>query len=135
MPADHAAFRQEYYVLVQHIEEHFESSASFSLQKFYYFAQPTLHQFFLIYHLVQELTTSPLETKAAEDDASGELQEEDSSDDDDRFGGGKAMKEAMRQMAGGTESKAKKAGWSAGGPVKGGEMLAIIDERLQRTSG
>lgn len=46
------------------------------------------------------------------------------------------MKEALKQMSGGgNRDQGKSPGWSAGGPVKGGEMLAIIDERLQRTSG
>jgi gamma-tubulin complex component 2 len=60
---------------------------------------------------------------------------DEDSDDEDRFGGGKAMKEALRQMSAGKTEPSKPLGWSAGGPVKGGEILTLVDERLQRTSG
>lgn len=120
--------------MITRLEEHFDFSPSFSLQKFYYLVQPALHQLFLIYELIQDLTTSPPEADASGEGESGDLFDDDS-DDDDRFGGGKAMKEALKQMSGGNTNQGKSPGWSAGGPVKGGEILAIIDERLQRTSG
>lgn len=121
-------------MLITRLEEHFEFSPSFSLQKFFYFVQPAMHQLFLVYELIQDLTTSPTDVDAsAQEESTDTLDEE--SDDDDRFGGGKAMKEALKQMSS-AKTEAKGApGWSAGGPVKGGEILAIIDERMQRTSG
>jgi len=122
-------------MLIARLEEHFEFSPAFSLQKFYYFVQPALHQLFLIYELIQALTTSPKDANASTQEESADLLDEDSDDDDDRFGGGKAMKEALRQMSTGKTEPNKQLGWSAGGPVKGGEILTIIDERLQRTSG
>lgn len=121
-------------MLIARLEEHFEFSPAFSLQKFYYFVQPALHQLFLIYDLIQDLTTSPTSADTSTQEESAEILDEDS-DDDDRFGGGKAMKEALRQMSAGNTEASKPPGWSAGGPVKGGEILTIIDERLQRTSG
>ncbi|KAK9895692.1 hypothetical protein P389DRAFT_160282 [Cystobasidium minutum MCA 4210] len=126
---------KEYDLLISRLEEHFDYSPVFSLQRFYFLVQPALHQLFLIYELIQDLTTSPAEADASAEEESGDLFDDDS-DDDDRFGGGKAMKEALKQMSGGgNRDQGKSPGWSAGGPVKGGEMLAIIDERLQRTSG
>jgi gamma-tubulin complex component 2 len=127
---------QDYHILIARLEEHFECSPTFSLQKFYYFVQPTLHRTFLIYELLQDLSTSPAEADVSAGEGSGALPEEDvDSDDDDRFGGGKAMKEALKQMSAGTDQQSKPIGWAAGGPVKGGEILTIIEERLQRTSG
>lgn len=128
-------YLQEYDALVARLEEHFEFSPAFSLQKFYYFVQPALHQLFLIYELIQDLTTTPSDVDTSAQEDSNDMLEADSDDDDDRFGGGRAMKEALRQMTGATGEQTKPASWSAGGPVKGGEVLAIIDERLQRTSG
>lgn len=121
-------------MLITRLEEHFKFSPTFSLQKFYYFVQPALHQLFLIYELIQDLTTSPTDADASAHEESADTLDEDS-DDDDRFGGGKAMKEALKQMSSNKTEAKKTPSWSAGGPVKGGEMLAIIDERLQRTSG
>lgn len=125
-------------MLITHLEEHFEFSPAFSLQKMYYLIQPALHQLFLIYELIQDLTTSPPQADiSGEGDTRSDLENDsdDDDDDDDRFGGGKAMKEALKQISGGKPDQGKSLGWSAGGAVKGGEMLAIIDERLQRTSG
>lgn len=121
-------------MLMMRLEEHFEFSPSFSLQKFFYFVQPALHQLFLVYELIQDLTTSPSDADASAQEDSTDTLDEDS-EDDDRFGGGKVMKDALKRMASGKTEAKKASGWSAGGPVKGGEILTIIDERLQRTSG
>jgi gamma-tubulin complex component 2 len=125
---------QDYLVLVAQLEEQFASSPSFSLQRFYVYVQPMLHRFFLGHTLAMDLMATP-----ADPEASGDLDEADASkdeddDDDDRFGGGAALREAMKAMNGG-DSSGKTGGWAAGGTVKGGEVLAVIDERLQRTSG
>lgn len=119
---------QEYLVMVAQLEEKFESSPSFSLQRFYFFIQPLLHKLFLIYNLTRDIAYSP-----ADADASTENEAAESDEDDDRFGGGAALREAMKSMS--TSNGKKADGWQAGGQVKGGEILALIDERLQRTSG
>lgn len=102
-----------------------------------------LHKLFLIHSLITDLTTSPYdgidEGNSTEEDEKGadELASDDD-DDDDRFGGGAALRAAMKGMSTNENGKSSGGGlksWNAGGPVKGGEVLSIIDERLQRTSG
>lgn len=131
---------QDYLHLVAQLEDQFKSSCTFSLQRFYYFSSEMQHRLFLIYSLISELTTSPFDEDGGDtstEDGGMEISSGEE-DDDDRFGGGKALREAMRGMKTGDEggkAKTKQSSWSAGGPVKGGEILTIIDERLQRTSG
>ena len=127
---------QDYLVLVAQLEEQFASSTSFSLQRFYVYVQPMLHRFFLGHTLAMDLMAVPADPDVSGDLADADASKDDDEDDDDdgRFGGGAALREAMKAMNGG-DSSGKKAGWAAGGVVKGGEVLAVIDERLQRTSG
>ena len=118
----------------------FASCATFSLQRFYFLVQPTLHKLYLIYSLIVDLAESPseedLSTVAEEIDGVPDGTEESDQDEDDRFNG-RALKEAMKGMRRNEpgNGKDRKSGWSAGGPVTGGEILAIIEERLQRTAG
>ena len=85
-----------------------------------------------------DLTSSPSEgTTSVEGDGEGGSDEGgEESDEDDRFGG-RALKEVMKDMRNEvpTNGKAERKGWSAGGPLKGGEILAVIEERLQKMGG
>ena len=122
---------QNYLHLIAQLEEKFESSPSFSLQRFYFFIQPTMHKLFLIHNLTRDITYSPSDADVSTEE---EGIADGSDEDDDRFGGGAALREAMKGMST-TNGRQQKNGWEAGGQVKGGEILALIDERLQRTSG
>lgn len=120
---------REYLALVAQLEEKFDSSPSFSLQRFYFFVQPMMHKLFTIYNLTRDIAYSPVDADVSTEDGAPE----ESDEDDDRFGGGAALRQAMKGMS--TSGNKKVEGWDAGGQVKGAEILAIIDERLQRTSG
>ena len=120
---------EEYLLLIAQLEEKFESSPSFSLQRFYFFIQPMMHKLFLVYNLTRDIASSPSDADASTEAGAAE----DSDEEDARFGGGAALRQAMKGMS--TSNGKKADGWETGGQVKGGEILALIDERLQRTSG
>lgn len=126
----------DYHTLLAQLEHAFHHSPSFSLQKLFFYVHPTLGSLSQIYGLICEIVDA--ETEVDEDDESGEG---DDSDDD--------PEEAARNEAlglGGAKLKAlvsnlKKSrhgdgpGDAPAGPAKGGEVLAILYDRLQRLSG
>jgi gamma-tubulin complex component 2 len=108
---------QDYQTLLTQLEHSFATSAAFSLQKLWFYVHPTLHTLSLIYSLITELSQS--------DDA--ESASEDMSDDDEKneeLGLGSGLKAVLNEMAIG-----------GGGIVKGGEVVAILWERVTNMSG
>lgn len=107
------------------MEHSFNSSPQFSLQKLWFYVHPTVHTLSLIYNLTIELGTA--------DDPSAELSSDSASTSD-------AEEEARNEALGIGSAKLKSVltenGLSSSGiPVKGGEVLAIIYERMQSMSG
>jgi gamma-tubulin complex component 2 len=100
---------REYLVLVAQLEHQFMTSISFTLQRFWFYVHPTLRTLQLIHSLTADIT-APM---SAGDDSTDSSSEED-----------EAVKAVLDDMKPAT-----------GGPVKGGEILAVVHERLDRMSG
>jgi gamma-tubulin complex component 2 len=123
---------KDYQTLLSQLEHAFNTSTQFSLQKLWFYVHPTIHTLSLLYQLVQELGSA--------DDPGGDSSSSSSSSEDSD------PEEAARNEAlglGGANLKAvlseidKSAGLdnASGIPVKGGEVLTIIFERMQNMSG
>lgn len=119
--------------MLAQLEHAFNSSSQFTLQKLWFYVHPTIHTLSLVYQLVLELGTA--------DDPSGSFSESSSS-----LSPSDAEEEARNEALGlgGAKLKAvmseinKNDLGAAGGngiAVKGGEVLAIMYERMQNMSG
>ncbi|GAA6013257.1 hypothetical protein JCM10207_000834 [Rhodosporidiobolus poonsookiae] len=130
-----AAIREmlrDYLVLLAQLEEQFTSSSSFTLQRFWLLLHPALNTLSLIHSLTTDLVALSLPPLG--DDASTE---DELSDDDDDFGGGEAMAGILAEMKAASAAARPadpSAGWRAG-PAKGGEVLHVLFDKLERTSG
>ena len=125
--ADRACHSQDYQTLLSQLEHAFNTSPQFTLQKLWFYVHPTVHTLSLIYQLTTELAT-------ADEDPSALSSSSDLSDDEDA-----ARNEALG--LGGAKLKAVLSELDRGGieassiAVKGGEVLAILHERMQNMSG
>lgn len=119
------AMLREYRVLTAQLESLFLYSSTFTLQTLYFHLHPTLRTMTLLSSLCRALES---------DQDVGDTS--DVSDDDDGLGGmadelglgGAGLKGLMKNL------KAQE-GFSAGGPVLGGEVLGILCERGATMSG
>ncbi|KAF8837393.1 hypothetical protein BDN67DRAFT_973022 [Paxillus ammoniavirescens] len=116
---------KEYQTLLSQLEHAFNTSPQFTLQKLWFYIHPTIQTLSLVYQLVLELTNT-------EDDEGSCLSS--SSDDDEQAArdealglGGAKLKAVLSEI---TKSSA-----GAAIPVKGGEVLTVIYERMQSMSG
>ncbi|KIJ09112.1 hypothetical protein PAXINDRAFT_172617 [Paxillus involutus ATCC 200175] len=116
---------KEYQTLLSQLEHAFNTSPQFTLQKLWFYIHPTIQTLSLVYQLVLELTNT-------EDDEGSCLSS--SSDDDEQTArdealglGGAKLKAVLSEI---TKSSA-----GAAIPVKGGEVLTVIYERMQSMSG
>ncbi|KAH9915464.1 Spc98 family-domain-containing protein [Epithele typhae] len=123
---------KDYQTLLSQLEHAFNTSPQFTLQKLWFYVHPTLHTLSLLYMLTTDLATA--------DDPSVELSDSNSDESD--------AEEAARNEALGLGSASLKAvlseikttalgvdGGASGIAVKGGEVLAILHERMQNMSG
>lgn len=118
---------QAYLALVAHLEHLFLTSASFTLQRFWLYIQDGLQTLGLIAALTAELLETPQDTETSRTDG-----DESSSldlDGEDDGPGAEGLKAVLGQI------KDTKPSWASGGLVKGGEVLAVLEERMRRTSG
>ncbi|KAJ7281847.1 Spc98 family-domain-containing protein [Mycena rebaudengoi] len=123
---------KDYQTLLSQLEHAFASSAQFSLQKLWFYIHPTIHTLSLIYQLVLELGTA--DDPAAELDSSSSSNTSDAEEDarNEALGlGGAKLKAVLSEI---DKNGLDMAGGS-GIAVKGGEVLAIIYERMQNMSG
>ncbi|EIW87341.1 hypothetical protein CONPUDRAFT_45986 [Coniophora puteana RWD-64-598 SS2] len=120
---------REYQTLLSQLEHAFNTSPNFSLQKLWYHVHPTMHALSLIYALVLELAFPE------SDDADASASSSDSEEDPEL---------AARNAALGLGSAALKAVLSdithphrsaEVVPVKGGEVLAVVHDRLEHLAG
>ncbi|KAG8784774.1 hypothetical protein FRB91_006006 [Serendipita sp. 411] len=111
---------KDYQTLLSQLEHAFNSSPSFTLQKFWFYIHPTLHTMSLIYSLVCELSQT---------DTSSDESNSGSSDDDDE------LNEELGLASGLKAVKLNEMGIGGGGIVKGGEVVAILWDRMQNMSG
>ncbi|GAA5900890.1 gamma-tubulin-complex subunit SPC97 [Sporobolomyces salmoneus] len=123
----------DYLVLLAQLEEQFTSSPSFTLQRFWLFLHPALHTLSLLHSLTIDLISLTVPSPEDDDeDPSSEQESEDSY-------GGEAMANIMAEMKSATaaaqsSSTTTGGGWRAG-PPKGGEVLYVLFDKLERTSG
>ncbi|KAF9234202.1 Spc98 family-domain-containing protein [Melanogaster broomeanus] len=116
---------KEYQTLLSQLEHAFNTSVQFTLQKLWFYIHPTVHSLSLIYQLVLELTNT-------EDDDGSSLSSSSTDDSqdarDEALGlGGAKLKAVLSEIT--------KSSTGAGIPVKGGEVLTVIYERMQGMSG
>ena len=117
----HTHFFQDYHTLLSQLEHAFTTSPSFTLQKLWFYVHPTLHTLSLLYSLVTEI--------AQADDPDGDSSSELSSSSSDaarneELGLGSGLKAVLSEMEMG-----------GGGVAKGGEVVAIIWDRMANMSG
>lgn len=119
---------KDYQTLLSQLEHAFHTSPTFSLQKLWFYIHPTLHTLSLIYGLITELVEAeePGNSESS-DDSSDELDAEEQARNEALGLGGDKLKALVNEMKNGNDVPA--------GPVKGGEVLTILYERLQRMSG
>ncbi|KAK7035772.1 spindle pole body component [Favolaschia claudopus] len=122
---------KDYQTLLSQLEHAFSTSAQFSLQKLWFYIHPTIHTLSLIYQLVLELGSA--DDPAADLDSSSSESATDPEEDarNEALGlGGAKLKAVLSEIdKNGLEVD------SSGIAVKGGEVLAMIYERMQNMSG
>lgn len=116
---------KDYQTLLSQLEHAFNTSAQFTLQKLWFYVHPTVHTLSLIYQLVLELTTT--EDDDASSISSSSSDPEQSARDEALGLGGAKLKAVLSEMT--------KSSTSAAIPVKGGEVLTVIYDRMQGMSG
>ena len=108
------------------LEHAFNTSPQFSLQKLWFYVHPTLHTLSIIYQLTTELASAD-----SADNSSGPSSDSDSDDArNEALGlGGAKLKAVLSDL--------KNPGLDAESniPVKGGEVLSVIYDRMQNMSG
>ena len=120
---------KDYQVLLSQLEHAFATSPQFTLQKLWFYVHPTLHTLSLLYLLITELATADDPSAALSDSESGsEDAEEDARNEALGLGGAK-LKAVLSEINKG--SRLGMDGGASGIPVKGGEVLAILHERMQ----
>ncbi|CAO1628643.1 unnamed protein product [Sympodiomycopsis kandeliae] len=134
----------EYESLLVHLEHLLSSSLDFTLQRFWLAIHPTLHSLSLVYGFVTDvasITHSDLLEEDDDDDDDDDQDDDESGEDDED----EAMKEARDQMERerrkmfqiNDDGDADEEGQSRieGGIVKGGEVLSMLWDRVERQSG
>ncbi|KAI9614715.1 hypothetical protein H4Q26_009106 [Puccinia striiformis f. sp. tritici PST-130] len=139
---------KEYMTLVVQLEDQFNRSPDFTLQRFWFYVHDMLHTLKLLYSFTTELVClySPDLLSSSSDGGGGgdgEGSEEDAWEQDP---GLKAVLKEYDSDRRGRTSRQRRVGISSGGGgtscgvaegamVKGGEVLAILEERVMRSLG
>lgn len=112
--------------MLSQLEHAFNTSPQFSLQKLWFYVHPTLHTLSLIYQLTTELAS------ADNVDNSSDLSSDSDSDEarNEALGlGGAKLKAVLSDLKNpGLDPESNV-------PVKGGEVLSVIYDRMQNMSG
>lgn len=117
---------KDYLTLVSQLEHQFNTSPSFTLQKLWFYAHPTLHTLSLIYSLTSDL----MKADHPELDNDGDEEEEEEIDEIDM------MNEELGIGFGRTPGKLKKlTALEDAGIIKGGEVVAVLWDRVMNMSG
>ena len=127
----------DYHTLLAQLEHAFHHSPSFSLQKLWFYVHPTLHTLSLIYGLVCEIVDAETEEDEEDESAEGDESEEDPEEAarNEALGLGGAKLKALVSNLKKSGRHGDGPGDAPAGPAKGGEVLTILYERLQRLSG
>ncbi|KAH9918094.1 gamma-tubulin complex component protein [Fomitopsis serialis] len=116
--------------LASQLEHAFATSAQFTLQKLWFYVHPTLHTLSLLYLLITELATADDPSATLSDSESGGSSDAEEDARNEALGlGGANLKAVLSDINKGMD------GGASGIPVKGGEVLAILHERMQNMSG
>ncbi|KAI0338339.1 hypothetical protein BDW22DRAFT_1460019 [Trametopsis cervina] len=128
-----AAMREmlkDYQTLLAQLEYAFNTSPQFTLQKLWFYVHPTLHTLSLLYLITSELATAddPGGSESESESASSSDAEENARNEALGLGGAK-FKAVLKEYKSGQIDE------SSNIAVKGGEVLAILHERMQNMSG
>ncbi|BGP57721.1 hypothetical protein JCM8202_002374 [Rhodotorula sphaerocarpa] len=132
-----AAIREmltDYLVLIARLEEQFNYSSSFTLQRFWLLVHPALNTLSLVYDLTNEIVELSVPSPDDDDEAASGSGDEES---DDGYGAG--MGDMLAELKAATAaakpaSQTKTAPWRMG-PSLGGETLSLLSNLLTRTAG
>jgi len=119
-----AAIREmlhDYLTLVSQLEHMFNTSPEFSLQKLWFYVQPTLHTLSLVHSLSKDLLR----------DTSDESGDGDDDDDDDEID----ARDAALGLTAMKNGKLKDDMLEEGGIIKGGEVVTLLWEKMMNMSG
>ncbi|KZT06643.1 uncharacterized protein LAESUDRAFT_146540 [Laetiporus sulphureus 93-53] len=121
---------KEYQTLLAQLEHAFSTSSSFTLQKLWFYVHPTLHTLSLLYLLTTELARADGTSDAqSESESESSVDSEEAARNEALGLGGAKLKAMLSEINKGVDEGASAT------PVKGGEVLAIIFERMQNMSG
>ncbi|KAH8079060.1 Spc98 family-domain-containing protein [Cristinia sonorae] len=127
-----AAMREmlkDYQTLLAQLEHAFNTSPQFTLQKLWFYVHPTLHTLSVLYLLTTELATADDVSGASSSSHSPSTSDAEDEARNEALGlGGAKLKAVLNEID-------KNVNESSGIAVKGGEVLAIIYERMQIMSG
>ncbi|KWU44520.1 hypothetical protein RHOSPDRAFT_17761, partial [Rhodotorula sp. JG-1b] len=124
----------DYLVLIARLEEQFNYSSSFTLQRFWLLVHPALNTLSLVYDLVNEIVELSIPSPD-DDDEDGSRAEDEDSDDGYGAGLGDVLAELKAASAAAKPaSESKTAPWRLG-PSIGGETLFLLSNLLTRTAG
>ncbi|CAL1710645.1 unnamed protein product [Somion occarium] len=116
---------KDYQTLLAQLEHAFNTSPTFTLHKLWFYVHPTLHTLSLLYQLTTELATADDPSGSASSSSSPNTSDAEEEARNEALGlGGAKLKAVLNEI--------DKNGHEASGiPVKGGEVLAIIWDRIQ----
>lgn len=119
--------------MLSQLEHAFSTSPQFTLQKLWFYVHPTLHTLSLLYLLITELATADDPSAAMSDSDSDSTPDPEEEVRNEALGlGGAKLKAVLSDINKGSTLGVDD---SASGIVKGGEVLAILHERMQNMSG
>ncbi|KAG8877739.1 hypothetical protein FRB97_003153 [Tulasnella sp. 331] len=117
---------KDYLTLVSQLEHLFNTSPSFTLQKLWFYAHPTLHTLSLIYSLTTELVRAD----------HPELENDEDEDEEEEMDEIDAINEELGLGFARTQGKLKKLNaLEEAGIIKGGEVVAVLWDRVMNMSG
>ncbi|KAL4250163.1 Spindle pole body component [Abortiporus biennis] len=120
---------KDYHTLLAQLEHAFNTSSQFTLQKLWFYVHPTLHTLSLLYLLTTELATADDPSGSASGSSSPSTSDAEDEARNEALGlGGAKLKAVLNELDKGVNEP-------SGIAVKGGEVLAIIHDRMQAMSG
>lgn len=120
--------------MLSQLEHAFNTSPQFTLQKLWFYVHPTLHTLSLLYLLITELATADDPSAALSDSDSANTSDAEEAARNEALGlGGAKLKAVLSEINKG--SRLGVDGGASGIAVKGGEVLAILHDRMQNMSG
>lgn len=120
-------------MLLVQLEHQLATSATFTLQRFFFYIHPTLRTLALVHTFtsaIAAISHAPL--LGGDEDDSGSLSSDSDDDDDSDGSGSTGSAERERRVLLGLDDDE---GEVQGGIVKGGEVLSMLWERCERMRG